>query len=44
MGMIYQLVLVSEIHLYQALGWRLTDDKVHVALGGWPSVYMEKDD
>lgn len=40
--MICQLVLVKDIHLWEAKGWKLTDDKVHVRLGNWPSVYMEK--
>lgn len=42
--MTYHLVLVEDIHLWEAKGWVLSDDKVHVKLGGWPSVYMEKDD
>ena len=42
--MTYHLVLVKDIPEWEAKGWRLSDDKVHVAIGGWPSVYMEKDE
>ena len=44
--MTYHLVLVKDIHLWEAKGWRYTGDKVEIALGGmdWASVYMEKDD
>lgn len=39
---VFKLVLVEQITEYEGQGWRLVNDRVHVALGGWPSVYMER--
>lgn len=38
----YHLVLKSEIKKWEAKGWELINDNVHVRLGGWNSVYMRK--
>lgn len=40
----FKLVLVEHIAAHEADGWIRKDDKVHVALGGWPSVWMRKGD
>ncbi len=42
--MTFHLVLVSEIHLWEKKGWRLINNRVHVGIGGWFSVWMEKDE
>lgn len=44
MVLTYQLVLIEDIPKWQAKGWRLSDDRVHVKIGGWKSVYMEKNE
>lgn len=37
-----KLVLVEHIADHEAEGWTRRDDKIHVALGGWASVWMRK--
>lgn len=37
-----KLVLVEHIADYEADGWTRKDNKVHVWLGGWSSVWMLK--
>ena len=41
---LFRLVLVEEIHIYEEKGWRRKDDKIHVKVGGWPSVWMRKEE
>lgn len=40
--MIYKLVLVSDIHKYEAKGWNLSNNNIHLTLGGCGSVWMKK--
>ena len=39
----YHLVLVEKIHEWEEKGWKLVNNRVHVAIGGWASVYMVRE-
>ena len=40
---LFKLVLVEQIHEFEIQGWQRVNNRVHVVVGGWYSVYMRKE-
>ena len=43
MAKLYHLVLIEHIPEWEVKGWTVNGDRIHVNIGGWASVYMEKE-
>ncbi|MBI5560187.1 MAG: hypothetical protein HY883_02820 [Deltaproteobacteria bacterium] len=44
MKIIYQLVLLENVEKFLEAGWTCGKKEKIIAIGGWPSIYMERKD